>query len=194
MLVSSVGVIEDILVVHVVSFCDFFAWFFFFIFLLPSALPHPIHMYSFEMLWPDTSYIIVPRLGCTTASTLWTCIPFFLISFEPLINYPTMAPKKNPVAASKASTATLYELLHYYYRATLLMPGVSAIPEVAPLKGLPNRLSCQRWGWRSVVPSVFLLFNLTIISSSLSEDDNVRNVKSTWGEGHCFAWHVRVPF
>ena len=74
-----------------------------------------------------------------------------------------MAPKKNPVAASKASTATLYELLHYYYRATLLMPGVSAVPEVTPLKGLPNRLSLSTMRLKKCLYPLFsYLFNLTI--------------------------------
>lgn len=166
MLVSSLGVIENIFIVHVVSFHDFFTLFFF-IFSLPSALPYPICMYSFEMLRPDTSYTncTMPWLyNCVHFVNLYPLLLDINLLFEPLINYPTMAPKKNPDAASQASTATPYKLLHYYYhRAMLLMPGVSAVPEVAPLKGLPNHLSLPTVRLKKCLYLLFsYVFNLTI--------------------------------
>jgi len=61
--------------------CSLLLWLlrmiFFFIFLLPSALPHPIHMYSFEMLWPDTSYIN------RTTAWLYNCVHF--VNLYPLL-------------------------------------------------------------------------------------------------------------
>jgi hypothetical protein len=137
-----------------------------FIFSLPSALPPPFHMYGFVILRPDTSYI-----NCTVA-WLYNFVHFVNLSprllvisllVEPLISYPTMAPKKNLDAASKASTATPYELLHFFnYKATLLMPGASAVPEVAPLKGLSNHLSLSMMRLKKCLYPLFLcVFNLT---------------------------------
>jgi hypothetical protein len=93
--------------------CMFFSSF---IFSLPSALPPPFPVYGFVILRPDISYI-----NCTAAWS-YNFVHFVNLSphllvinllVEPLISYPTMAPKKNPDAASKASTATPYELLHF---------------------------------------------------------------------------------
>src|SRR5882762_1515236 len=70
---------------------------------------------------------------------------------------------KGYISLNHVSTATPYKLLHYYYRATLLMPGVSAVPEVTPLKGLPNRLSLSMMRLKKCLYPLFsYLFNLTI--------------------------------
>lgn len=145
------------------SLLSWFLHMFFFHFSLPSALPHPsaCNASARHFIYkPYHGLVIQLRPLCELVSpSSWYQFTFW--TFDQLSYHGTQ--KETWCCFQSKHCYSVWIIEFYYYGATLLMPGVSAVPEVAPLKGLLNHLSLSTMRLKKRLYLLFsYVFNLTI--------------------------------